>query len=96
MTAMQHGNHASLDPIRIEISPGELLDRISILEIKTKKFLNPKQRGTASRQLEVLQTVKAAYDQRHDTAWAEQTLMEINTIWEIEDRLRELERKRAV
>lgn len=78
--------------IAIEVSPGELVDRISILAIKAERFADPQRRATAQRQLEAYRASKARALGGLDLARAEQALLEVNRrLWDIEDRLRDRE-----
>jgi len=82
--------------IRVPISPGELIDKITILQIKSDRMTDPAKLANVRTELELLQTTwrsspHAAYDIQHE--WAE--LRRINeALWDIEDKIRDKERER--
>ena len=79
--------------IRVEVSVGEFLDKLSILEIKSEKITDPSKLANVRRELQVLRDTWAAspfagVDVREDYA----ELMTLNrALWDIEDRIREQE-----
>lgn len=79
--------------IRVEVSVGEFLDKLSILEIKSEKITDPSKLANVRRELQVLRDTWAASplataDIREDYA----ELMTLNRrLWDIEDALREME-----
>lgn len=80
--------------ISIEISPGELLDKISILEIKNERIRDENKLGHIRRELETLNRSRhgtVADNEEIATLFAE--LKVINEqLWEIEDDIRLLEK----
>jgi len=80
--------------IEIPISFGELLDRITILEIKMARIDAPDKRRNVNHQLALLEEIRALRLPREPRIDALQAqLREVNeTLWEIEDALRERER----
>ncbi|MEZ4317355.1 MAG: DUF6165 family protein [Myxococcota bacterium] len=82
--------------MRIDVPDGEVVDRITILELKVR-FLGPEKRVHAERELTGLQA--AWHDQLGvplDTLAALPRLREVNAaLWSVEDELRELERRAA-
>lgn len=74
----------------IPVSWGELLDKITILEIKTHRLRASDARANAARELALLrQAADAAGPSIEVWRWA---LLAVNTrLWRIEDRLREKE-----
>ena len=80
--------------VNIPISLGELLDKISILEIKNKKILNESKILNIKKELNGL---KKVIDELHinlsETNGLYNKLYKINlTLWEIEDSIRVLEK----
>jgi hypothetical protein len=79
------------------VSPGEFLDKITILEIKLARIPDAGKRANVSRELELLRTEWA----RSRFAGADveaqvAALTEVNeALWEIEDRIREKEKAQA-
>lgn len=81
-------------PILVEIAPGELIDKITILEIKFERIADADKRKNVRVELEVL---KAARDRAiapsPEMTSLTEALKKINeTLWEIEDRIRECDR----
>jgi hypothetical protein len=68
------------DEIKVPMSKGELLDRISILEIKLERITDPAKNELVAKELETLSTITS---ERSDE------LKSVNTIlWNVEDELR--------
>ena len=84
-----------MNKILIEISVGELLDKISILEIKKEKIKNPEKLKFINDEYGVLKAElkqKVKSDNKLDKL--HQSLKEINTqLWVIEDNKRMCEKK---
>ncbi|MFO7629042.1 MAG: DUF6165 family protein [Prochlorococcaceae cyanobacterium] len=77
---------------RIPVSIGELVDKITILEIKAAR-LSGEKRGHAQRELQLLQIELAATAAVIDPA-LQQELREVNqALWRIEDDIRDHERR---
>jgi hypothetical protein len=88
-TAMAQSNQA-LSTITVEISPGELLDKISILEIKLARITDDAKLENVRYELTLLRKI---WDKSVDTADApndlESELKAVNErLWEIEDAIR--------
>jgi len=79
--------------LRISVSHGELIDKITILQIKVERISNPDKLKNVRRELSVLAQVWAehvALSPRLDALVAE--LKTVNeTLWEVEDLLRHKE-----
>lgn len=83
-----------MENIHVPVSPGEVLDKITILEIKSERMTDPDKLGNVRAELDLLQrtwnqtietdeTIRSLHDQ----------LKEINeALWEIEDDIRDKER----
>jgi len=80
--------------IHVPISPGELIDKITILEIKSARMKDPVKVANVRVELGLLQsTWQSSPYAAHDiqSEWAE--LRRINeTLWDIEDKIRDKER----
>lgn len=80
--------------IRVPISPGELIDKITILEIKSERMSDAKKVANVKHELALLlATWKESPNSRIDitTEWA--ALKEINgKLWVVEDDIRDKER----
>ncbi len=83
--------------IKIELSVGELLDKITILQIKTERIDDASKLVNVNKELKVLLSLWAdsPYSQHNlDTETIE--LKTINEeLWEIEDKLRDKEREQV-
>jgi Family of unknown function (DUF6165) len=83
--------------IRVPISPGELLDKITILRIKSQRMSDPQKLHNVRLELEALQdtwsgSAFAGIDIEADV----QALMTVNErLWVIEDDIRDKERAQA-
>lgn len=80
----------ALSTITVEISPGELLDKISILEIKSARISDDAKLGNVRHELALL---RKTWDKSVDTSDAlrgfESELRTVNEcLWEIEDAIR--------
>ena len=82
--------------ISVPISPGELIDKLTILEIKSARMTDAAKVANVRVELSLLQTTwnGSAYAKNDIAAeWAE--LRRINAeLWDIEDRIRDKERQR--
>ena len=78
--------------IKVPISNGELLDKITILQIKSEKIKDEEKQKHIHRELEELSFhMKTLNMEQIETLFTE--LKEINThLWEVEDALRDKER----
>ena len=82
--------------IMVEISPGELIDKITILEIKLERIKDATKSANVRTEWQVLtnardETIEASPDLDRLTA----ELKQVNeSLWEIEDDIRECERNK--
>src|SRR3954466_4067193 len=78
---------------RVPISWGELIDKITILEIKVAQLEGESGRANAGRELELLRDIAGPVLGRSDIAGLVTRLKAVNqALWEIEDQIREHER----
>jgi len=79
--------------ILVPISPGELLDKITILRIKAARITDPAKLANVRLELELLEkTWRDSGAASHDIASEEEALQRVNErLWDIEDRIREKE-----
>ncbi|MEO7774743.1 MAG: DUF6165 family protein [Steroidobacteraceae bacterium] len=83
-----------MSEISVPVSPGELLDKITILRIKAARMSDPGKLANVRRELDVLDGLWSAsvYAQR-DTLADVAALQAVNErLWDIEDRIRDKER----
>jgi hypothetical protein len=83
--------------VSVEISYGELIDKITILEIKARHVVDPQRRGQVA--VELAQLQRRRCEELPDSARfaaLQQELKEINErLWEIENRIRSKERSKT-
>lgn len=85
--------HDQPKPILIEVGPGELIDKITILVIKSERMSDPAKLGNVRHELQVLETARRA----HIPASAELQRLEAElkavneALWVIEDDIRQCE-----
>ena len=80
--------------ILIEVSPGELVDKLTILEIKLKNITDPAKLSNIRREYDLLETVsRANIAETAELAALTADLKRTNEqIWNLEDDIREHER----
>jgi len=79
-----------MSEIRIPVATGELLDKITILRIKSERIADPDKLANVRRELSLLEGIWAGID-TGDARVADciDRLKEVNeALWEIEDRIR--------
>lgn len=83
--------------ILVPISPGELLDKITILRIKQARILDAAKLANVKLELALLeQTWRECGGADHDVALEERALEQVNErLWDIEDRIRDKEAKQS-
>lgn len=83
--------------VLVPVSPGELLDKITILRIKAARMSDPAKVANVRLELELLErTWKESGCAAFDVAADERALQAINEkLWVIEDDIREKERAKA-
>jgi hypothetical protein len=85
-----------MDGIPVPISPGELLDKITILRIKAARMADAAKLSNVRRELALLEhNWRQAVPASAQLAADEAELARVNTeLWDIEDRIREHEAQR--
>ena len=83
--------------ISVPVSPGELIDKITILRIKLARMTDPKKLSNVRIELDALrETWRDHPYSRRDLAAEEQALQAVNErLWVIEDDIRDKERAQA-
>jgi hypothetical protein len=83
-----------MSEILVPVSPGEVLDKITILRIKAARMTDAAKLANVRRELELLErTWRESPYARHDVAHDEAALQAVNErLWDIEDRIRDKER----
>lgn len=84
-------------PLLVPTSPGDFLDRVTILEIKSDRIRDAAKLENVRRELEALRATWAKSPlAAHDVAATVAELRKVNeTLWDIEDRIREKEAART-
>ena len=82
--------------LNLQTSPGEFLDRLTILEIKSERIADPAKLANVRRELELLRATWAASPlaARDVTALLAGLRAANEALWEVEDRLRACEAER--
>lgn len=85
-----------MQEILVPVSPGELLDKITILRIKSARMSDAAKLANVRRELAFLEDIwRSAAPPAVDLAADESALAAVNAkLWDVEDRLRELESTR--
>ena len=83
-----------MENIKVPVSPGEVLDKITILEIKSERMSDPEKVANVRIELELLRETWAASIRDDDVIQdLHAELKKINeALWEIEDDIRDKER----
>ncbi|HMM15787.1 MAG TPA: DUF6165 family protein [Parvibaculum sp.] len=83
-------------PILIEVGPGELIDKITILEIKSERMSDVEKLRNVRHELGILNAARAAHiPATAELARLEARLKEVNeALWVIEDDIRQCEADR--
>jgi hypothetical protein len=83
--------------IKVPVSPGELLDKITILRIKSARMTDPKKLANVRRELEALEeTWRSSPYAAVDIEGELSALLQVNErLWTIEDDIRDKERART-
>src|SRR5277367_1409748 len=86
-----------MNEIKVPISPGELLDKITILRIKSQRMSDPAKLANVRLELKALEeTWGAAAHSKIDVAADVAALLAVNErLWVIEDEIRDKERAQA-
>lgn len=81
--------------VKIDVATGELVDKITILEIKQRRLTDPARRAHVEHELRLLTaTLDAEFPDQTALLPLRQALSEVNArIWTAEDAIRERERR---
>jgi hypothetical protein len=88
---------AHMKDILVPVSPGELLDKITILRIKVARIMDPGKVANVRLELDLLEkTWRDAGCATFDVARDERALEEVNErLWDVEDLIRDKEAKQT-
>lgn len=85
-----------MNTILVPVSPGELLDKITILRIKSQRMTDPRKLANVRHELEVLEKTWKEAIGSADLSAEERALEAVNArLWVIEDDIRDQEAARA-
>lgn len=77
--------------MKIEVSNGEIADKLTIIELKLERISDPGKIRNLKKEHAILDKALAGFMKKSDPLYKE--LFKVNTeLWEIEDRIRDLER----
>ena len=84
-----------MNPLYVEISPGELIDKITVLEIKSERISDPARLKNVQTELDILQETRNKHvSDLPELEMLTKRLREANLkIWDLSDRIRELGEK---
>lgn len=79
--------------MKIEVSNGEIADKLTIIELKLEKITDPEKQVNLKKEHLVLEEAMATFLKKNDPLYLD--LYRVNAeLWEIEDNIRDLERKK--
>lgn len=79
--------------MKIEVSNGEIIDKLTIVSIKLERIHDRAKRENLQKEYEVLKEAAGSIMETEDPLY--RALYEVNCkLWDIEDRIREFERKK--
>ena len=83
--------------IKIELSVGELLDKISILQIKAERIVDPSKLENINKELDVLMSLwkDSAYSNNNLESETNEQKAINEELWDIEDKIRDKERNQV-
>lgn len=78
--------------VSVPVSVGELIDKLSILQVKKSKVLNENKLEFINKEYDLLYDMSVEFLQRKDISEVYEDLVNVNTkLWEVEDELRVIE-----
>jgi nuclear transport factor 2 (NTF2) superfamily protein len=78
--------------VNVPVSVGELIDKLSILQVKKDKVKNPDKLKFIEKEYELLLSMSSEYFNNADIISTYEELVDVNTkLWEVEDELRVIE-----
>jgi hypothetical protein len=95
MQSIHDREELTMASVRVDISIGDLVDKIAILRIKAKRLTDPNKRLNVTHELALLETAwHAAMAPSPALCRLEESLTKVNQeIWDLEDRIRDHERR---
>ncbi len=82
-----------MDEMKIEVSNGEIIDKLTILQIKLERIKDSDKLANIKKEYDVLISSSLSIIPQSDPLYV--SLYDVNCeLWDIEDRIRDLERKK--
>lgn len=79
--------------MKIEVSNGEIIDKLTIIQIKIERIRDPEKLKNLQKEYEILRTASSAIMSQEDPLYLE--LYKANCdLWDIEDKIRDLEKRK--
>ena len=80
--------------LRVPVSPGELIDKLTILEIKLERMSDPTKKANVAKEFDVLsEELAKSVRQSSELTQLHSALKQVNeTLWVVEDDIRDCER----
>ena len=80
--------------LRVPVSPGELIDKLTILEIKLERMSDPAKKANVAKEFDVLsEELAKSVRQSAELTQLHSALKQVNeTLWVVEDDIRDCER----
>jgi len=93
---MKAARRARAAPLVVEVSPGELIDKLTILEIKTERIVDPAKLANVRAELDILEAARRrALPASPELDRLKAELKTVNQrLWAIEDLIRSCEHER--
>lgn len=79
--------------MKIEVSNGEIIDKLTIIEIKLERITDAGKKGNLKKEFDILDRAASEIIKRSDPLYTD--LYRVNSeLWDIEDRIRDMERRK--
>lgn len=79
--------------MKIEVSNGEIIDKLTIIEIKLERITDAGKTGNLKKEFDILDEAALKIIKRSDPLYKD--LYRVNSeLWDIEDRIRDMERRK--
>jgi hypothetical protein len=79
--------------MKIEVSNGEIIDKLTIVQIKLERIREKKKLGNLRKEYDILTKASSSIMSQDDPLY--KSLYQVNCeLWEIEDRIRDFERRK--
>ena len=97
LSGTNHKQDGVIVSIKVELSVGELLDKIAILQIKAERIVDPSKLENINKELDVLMSLWKDFAYSNNNLESETNeLKAINEeLWDIEDKIRDKERNQV-